>query len=503
MITPEISTTSLSFSDNLRIAALGIGMQGEYGAVTDIAREFGVSRPTVYEKTRRGQAALEEAFSEPEGGKVWTTVTVDEAQLRRAIVSAYVEGPNSMRDIQALVEKFYGLHVGYGKVFEILQEAMVRAAVFNSFVPLDAVKVAALDELFSQGDPVFAGIDLDTDYLFLLEHHLSRGGDDWAAALKDKKLQGLDLETVVKDAGTGLAAGTTSAYPNAKQRDDLFHARWKMGQVQQWLEKKAWGQMEQLIEAEETVEKARREGATLYSVSQKLRRVRERYEKVVGRHDQFERLKEEADHAMEFIDLNSMLPQRGSEQAARLKDIAEQMAALGGKKIRSLACYLKNRADGLAEHIDHIWEKLDALAEEIPGAVVPLCCQLWRRILELRRCPQRLRREHRERAKLLIELIIVLTGDRANEVVERAFAVLRKAHRASSAVENFNALLRPYLHVHKRVSQGFLDLFMAWRNLRTRPMGKHKGTSAYELLTGEKVDDWLTMLGYPPSELAH
>lgn len=34
-------------------------------------------------------------------------------------------------------------------------------------------------------------------------------------------------------------------------------------------------------------------------------------------------------------------------------------------------------------------------------------------------------------------------------------------------------------------------------------MGKHRGTSAYELLTGKKVDDWLTLLGYPPSQFMH
>jgi len=28
----------------------------------------------------------------------------------------------------------------------------------------------------------------------------------------------------------------------------------------------------------------------------------------------------------------------------------------------------------------------------------------------------------------------------------------------------------------------------------------HKGTSAHEQLTGERVDDWLTLLGYPPGE---
>ena len=47
--------------------------------------------------------------------------------------------------------------------------------------------------------------------------------------------------------------------------------------------------------------------------------------------------------------------------------------------------------------------------------------------------------------------------------------------------------------------RGFLDLFRAWFNLRTRRWGRHKGTSAHESLTGQRVGDWLTLLGYPPS----
>jgi hypothetical protein len=95
------------------------------------------------------------------------------------------------------------------------------------------------------------------------------------------------------------------------------------------------------------------------------------------------------------------------------------------------------------------------------------------------------------------------TPQETNDAFDEVHALIARRHRASSAVENFNALLRPYLYVHKRVSQDFLELFMAWRNLRTRPMGKHIGTSAYELLTGKTVPDWPTLLGYPPSERAN
>ena len=50
------------------------------------------------------------------------------------------------------------------------------------------------------------------------------------------------------------------------------------------------------------------------------------------------------------------------------------------------------------------------------------------------------------------------------------------------------------------MSQGFLDLFRFYWNTRKRRWGRHKGTSALEVLTGEPHADWLTLLGFPPSD---
>ncbi len=82
------------------------------------------------------------------------------------------------------------------------------------------------------------------------------------------------------------------------------------------------------------------------------------------------------------------------------------------------------------------------------------------------------------------------------DVIEDIFV---HRHRASSAIEGFNASLRPFLYVHKGVTQGFLELFRAHHNLKVRRSGRHKGTSAKELLTGKPVSDWVTLLGFPPS----
>ena len=52
---PKTSTWSF---DSVKIAALAVGLQGKHGGVTDIAREYSVSRPTVYDRAERAREAL-------------------------------------------------------------------------------------------------------------------------------------------------------------------------------------------------------------------------------------------------------------------------------------------------------------------------------------------------------------------------------------------------------------------------------------------------------------
>jgi transposase-like protein len=94
MVSPALFTSDISTSDSIRIATRGIGSQGEYGAVTKLAREFGISRPTVYERVSQGQEALGQGFGQSRRQKLLATVDVDESTLRRAVISAYTEGPN-------------------------------------------------------------------------------------------------------------------------------------------------------------------------------------------------------------------------------------------------------------------------------------------------------------------------------------------------------------------------------------------------------------------------
>jgi hypothetical protein len=72
------------------------------------------------------------------------------------------------------------------------------------------------------------------------------------------------------------------------------------------------------------------------------------------------------------------------------------------------------------------------------------------------------------------------------------------AVRASSAVENWHSVVRPYLAVHRTLSSGMVALLAVWHNHRIAQRGLHRGQSPL-MRSGmmEQGQDWLIALGYP------
>lgn len=185
-------------------------------------------------------------------------------------------------------------------------------------------------------------------------------------------------------------------------------------------------------------------------------------------------------------------------QAAQALDRIE---AAGSRK---LAGDLANRAPGLALATSALHTELQALAAPYPLTAICLACLIWRAVAQ---CPKRSAPWQRNESLRLLAgafaPLQALLGADTDTVLETVKGLLQRRYRASSALEGFNAPLRPFLYVHKGVTQSFLELFRAHYNLRTRRWGRHQGTSAPECLTGIRVTDGLSLLGYPPSGRLH
>lgn len=501
----RLHRTALTLPEKIDCTARALAAQDRHGVISDLSREFAVSRPTLYEARETVAEVLEAHFKKLEPGGKPVCVVVDEAQLQRATVALRAMSPNALRPIEDMLPIIYpGVKPSFGKIQSITARAEANATIFNARADLSSIRAGALDEMFSQGDPVLAGVDLDSGYLFGLSLRESRSGADWAEVLGVGQAQGLDLSVVVKDAGAGIDAGVREVFPDAERRDDCFHALYAMNKVQRQLEQRAYAAITHEHEEEKKLGKIRaNDKQKRREQKSTLAKARRDCCKAIERYERFAAAKRKAHEAMEYIDVNTGELRTGEQTRSMLEAAADEMRSIDYGKSREVARYIRNRAPGLSLAIADLHTRLQALFPIHTPDAVCLACLVLYLVGVVRKRPGPLPLDDRTRHLLgAFSLLKDLLGEKTDELLEAIKALLEKHHRASSAIEGFNAALRPHLYVHKGVTQNFLELFRAYYNLRTRRWGRHKDTSPHQCLTGSPVNDWLSLIGFPPSSAA-
>ena len=166
--------------------------------------------------------------------------------------------------------------------------------------------------------------------------------------------------------------------------------------------------------------------------------------------------------ALECVDIKTGELHRPEHVQALIEGVAQRIESLGVGECAKLAKYLRNRAPGLVLAQKSVLPRLEALAEPWSAQAVSLACICWYLVRALHKRPARAR--HRALYRHLLTAYGALQdrlGAASASLLDAVEAVLHQRHRASSAIEGFNAALRPYLYVHKGATQGFLDLFRA------------------------------------------
>ncbi len=501
-----LNRTTLTTSQKIEFAANALARQEEHGAKSALSREFGVSRSTVYSASELAQDVLAQHFEGCSSGDAPVMVKVGKEQIRRAVVALRVMAPNPLRPIEDMLPLLYpGVKICYGKVQSITAQAEANAALFNAGEDLSKIRAGALDEMFSQGEPVLAGVDLDSGYLFSLALRQSRGGADWAEVLGEGKAQGLALETVVKDAALGIDAGVREVFPDAERRDDCFHAIYEMNKVRRRLEQRAYGAITAEFEAQKKLQKIRaNDKQKRREQKRKLAQASCDCQETVERYEVFDAAMKKAREAVDYIDLGTGELRTGEQAQSLLETAADAMQSIDNTHSKEVGGYIRNRAPGLSLATTDLHTRLTALFTPYTSTAVCLACLIWRLldILPRHRRPWQYTEQYRQLLGAFALLKDLLGMKKADELLKAVKTLLEQRHRASSAIEGFNAALRPFIYIHKGVTQNFLELFRAYYNLRTRRWGRHKNTSARQCLSGSTVDDWLTLLGFPPASAA-
>ncbi|MCP3882676.1 MAG: hypothetical protein GY701_30420, partial [Sulfitobacter sp.] len=259
------------------------------------------------------------------------------------------------------------------------------------------------------------------------------------------KSQGLDLQVVVKDAAKGIEAGVTRAFPEAEQRDDCFHVQYEMSKVLRRLEQKSYGAISSEMEADKAIEKMKAsltgDRTQRRSLNAKLAHARKRCGRVLGLHDAFAGLVDDVRDALEIVDRETAQLRTAETMKQRLDTAAEAMQALDDRKCRKVGRYLANRAPGLVLYARGLHSALTALEEAHGTEAVRLACLVERLRHDLGTRWNRWRR-YQDRRHLVgaCAMLKHYAGDAALTTLRAVCDLLVKRHRASSAIEGFNAM---------------------------------------------------------------
>ena len=494
------STARLAIPDLIELSLQAAANQDVYGSVSQLAREYGVSRRMVRAIRDDVVETLTRAATQ---ASCITKVAVTRGHLARCIIALYMVGRCSIWSIVDLLPiLFPGVKGGgFGTVQRLLVDAAKRAQKFNAAVDLSAVSSAGLDEMFSQGEPVLAGICLDTNYVFAAEKRAQRRILDWQEVLSTKKEQGLRLRVAVRDGGASIKSGVTAVFPDAEQRDDNLHAQMVVTKIISKVENRAYATISRIDTLEASLAKAEKRTKPnllrIASLKEQLKKKKQRCEQLMTEHEELTKTWEKLRRGLEMVDVNQGTLRDGDTMRREVDSVAETLMASKRRDCRQAGKYIKRRVVGLTNYADSAHTRLAPLMQEFGrDAVVTAMttAQLADRLRRVRKAP---RREQVQQLKLYLSKLEA-TGH-GDELLGAVAEVLYGRHRASSAIESMNAALRLHLTIRKRATEGFLHLFQAYFNLRVRRWGRFKGTSAWGLLTGQPAGDWLTHLGYPPA----
>ncbi len=209
-------------------------------------------------------------------------------------------------------------------------------------------------------------------------------------------------------------------------------------------------------------------------------------QEAIERYEVFDAAMNKARKAMDFIDLETGELQTGEQAQGMFEAAADVMQGIDNTRSKEEGVYIRNRAPGLCLATTDLHTRLSALFTAYTPVAVCLACLICRLLTLI---PKRHRSWHyTEKYRQLLGAFALLKKqlgmEKADELLETVKTLLEQRHRASSAIEGFNAALRLFLYVHKGVTQNFLELFRAYYNLRTRlrgqwPMQLHRYISGF------------------------
>jgi transposase-like protein len=469
--------------------AIMLAHQGEYGLVTRLSREAGVSRPTLYAWRAQAALALRQTFAPP---PVPVAPTVG---LERQVLTLLVHAHATQRGIQTCLRQLLQQGHSLPTITAILQTAQLRAVTWMASHAPATPRALALDELYANNrtGAYLHVVDVQSGAVWAAEGPLAADAESWILVLWSLQDRGVIWDRLVGDHGAALHAGAQAVTPDVPFQRDVWHELDRCARVQARLDravtklsartpavarqaarvaagKRARGHHTQtdLTIHQRNVQDAQHTADAVRFLTQELRRL---WEVVV-------------------IDQRGVLDaaQRQTDLACALGLLAEVAATAPvaqQHEIGALHTTLTAALPDLVTFVAQVAQVQTDLHALLPPAQQALLGWAW------------LRRKRLGWTSAAILEAVPAAWRAAGRILLHSWD---DAVRVSSSVERWHSILRPHVAVHRTLTTGMLALLAVWHNHRVFTRGVNKGNSPLHLSgMRDAPTDWLVALGYPPT----
>ncbi len=462
----RLATLDLATRLQLTLELLTPRPARDWGRVTALATEHGVSRTLLYELRDRGHAALLAALApQPPGPRPPVTLLpVDEAFVQRAIAILATQR-GTVRGIQQGLDLLFQTPRSVGYISQTLNRLGVHAARHNAALRIPLPVLAEADEIFQGRQPCLTVVDGRSFLVLNLAPAAARDGTTWGVTFLDLQARGIQFQDLASDGGTGIRAGAAAAQLAVPLRPDLFHLLEDAWRVGQRLERGAYQAMQVAERARQAIREAQavqhRRGPRL-KVAVPLPEAAAQEAQALNTYELYTWLVGEVRQALEPLSATGRLTAVATARTT-VATALELLTALPEAAIQTLVQQLRSHVEALLAPLAWLEQTLAPYRQDLDPATETTILWAW---------------QHRQALALAPG-----AGFPAHlqATVQTIWTALSFFHRSSSLAESLHSWLRPYLQMHRGAPQWLLPLLQLVWNHHRFSRGKRAGSTPLEL----------------------
>lgn len=470
----DYQLTHLSLSTRCELVFRMLDPFRSWGSVTDLAREYGVSRKFLYELSDKASVAISEALVAKAPGRKphKKQVEIDDDFVRRAIAACLSVVPGTVRTVQMLLDLLFNVRRSVGYISQTAKAIGAEALAYTQKLSLPILALAEADEIFQGHKPCLTVVDGRSFLVLSLSAQDHRDETTWGCVLLDIQKQGVQLVDVASDGGRSIPAGVRAISKRIPLRPDLFHLIRDAHRVTQRLERHAYKAMalgeRARKAAQEQAQPKRRPGAPL-KVKVELPQAEIEEQQAIETLDAWTWLLQEMRQALEPI--HHQTGCIASTQLARqtLLTALELLKTIHNDAIQNFVEPFAEKLDQLLSPLEWLEQALAPWRVGVDPKLEAFMIWAWK---------------HQKELGITVEQ--VLPADQL-DLVTAFWNALSLFHRSSSLAESLHSWLRPYLQVHRGMPAWLLPLLQVVWNQHVFQRGKRQGKSPMQLAGLENV----------------